>query len=223
MAGIIGATRDITERRRSQEQLQRLFAAVQQAGEMIMITEPDGTVLYVNPAFENTTGYPIDEVMGKTPAILKGGKHHEAFYEEMWSTIRRGGVWRGQFTNQKKNGSLFEEMATISPIKDESGQVVYYVMVGPDVTSDLMLQKQLNQAQKMEAIGTLAGGIAHDFNNLLQAILGYSDLLLMKKGPTDPDRKKLEVIQHAARDGWISYQGSLPSAVRANSRCGRST
>ena len=201
VAGIIGATRDITERRRSQEQLQRLFAAVQQAGEMIMITEPDGTVLYVNPAFENTTGYPIDEVIGKTAAILKGGKHHEAFYEEMWSTIRRGGVWRGQFTNQKKNGSLFEEMATISPIKDESGQVVYYVMVGRDVTSDLMLQKQLNQAQKMEAIGTLAGGIAHDFNNLLQAILGYSDLLLMKKGPTDPDRKKLEVIQHAARDG----------------------
>ena len=130
VAGIIGATRDITERRRSQEQLQRLFAAVQQAGEMIMITEPDGTVLYVNPAFENTTGYPIDEVIGKTAAILKGGKHHEAFYEEMWSTISRGGVWRGQFTNQKKNGSLFEEMATISPIKDESGQVVYYVMVG---------------------------------------------------------------------------------------------
>jgi PAS domain S-box-containing protein len=201
VAGIIGATRDITERRRSQEQLHRLFSAVQQAGETIMITEVDGTILYVNPAFENTTGYPVDEVMGKTPTILKSGKHNEAYYEEMWSAIRRGEVWRGRFTNEKKDGSLYEETATISPIKDESGQVVYYVMVGRDVTSDVMLQNQLNQAQKMEAIGTLAGGIAHDFNNLLQAILGYSDLLLMKKGHTDPDRKKLEVIQHAARDG----------------------
>jgi PAS domain S-box-containing protein len=201
VAGIIGATRDITERKHSQEQLHRLFSAVQQAGETIMITEVDGTLLYVNPAFENTTGFSVDEVMGKTATILKSGKHNEAYYEEMWSTIRRGEVWRGRFTSRKKDGSLFEETATISPIKDESGQVVYYVMVGRDVTSEMMLQEQLNQAQKMEAIGTLAGGIAHDFNNLLQAILGYSDLLLIKKGPTDPDRKKLEVIQHAARDG----------------------
>jgi PAS domain S-box-containing protein len=199
--GIIGATRDIDERRRSQEQLQRLSTAVQQAGETIMITELDGTVLYVNPAFENTTGYLCNDVIGKTAAILKSGTHNESFYQDMWSTMRRGEVWRGRFTNRKKDGSLYEATATISPIKDESGQVVNYVMVGRDVTSEMMLQKQLNQAQKMEAIGTLAGGIAHDVNNLLQAVLGYADLLLMKKGPGDPDRKKLEVIQHAARDG----------------------
>jgi PAS domain S-box-containing protein len=201
LAGIIGATRDITERRQSQEQLQRLSAAVQQAGETIMITEPDGTVLYVNPSFEKTTGYPLEEVEGKTPEILKSGEHDNAFYEDLWATIRRGEVWRGRFTNKKRDGSLFEEAATISPIKDESGQVAYYVMVSRDLTSEIVLQKQLNQAQKMEAIGTLAGGIAHDFNNLLQAILGYSDLLLMEKGPGDPDRKKLQVIQQSARDG----------------------
>lgn len=199
--GIIGATRDITERRKSQEELQRLSAAIQQAGEAIVITEPDGTILYANPAFENTTGYPLDQVMGKTAAILKSGKHNKDFYADMWFTLKRGEVWRGRFTNKKRDGALYEEAATISPIKDESGHVSYYVMVGRDISSEVMLQRQLNQAQKMEAIGTLAGGIAHDFNNLLQAILGYSDILLMKKSPGDPDRKKLEVIQHAARDG----------------------
>ncbi len=199
--GIIGATRDISERKRSEEQLKRLSTAVEHAGESILITGPDGTILYVNPAFETTTGYSIDDAMGKTADILKSGKHDKAFYEDMWSTIRQGRIWRGRFTNKKKDGTLYEETATISPIRDEAGRVVNYVMVGRDVTSEVLLQKQLMQAQKMEAVGTLAGGIAHDFNNLLQAILGYSDLLLMKKGPTDPDRKWLEVIQHAARDG----------------------
>ena len=217
-AGIIGATRDITERRRSQEQLQMLFAAIQQAGEAIMITEPDGTILYANPAFEKTTGYPLDQVMGRTAVILQSGKHNRDFYADMWSTIKRGEVWRGRFTNKKKDETLYEETATISPIKDGSGQVVYFVMVGRDITSEVMLQKQLNQAQKMEAIGTLAGGIAHDFNNLLQAILGYSDILLLKKAPGDPDRKKLEVIHQAARDGADLVARILTFSRKAESK-----
>ena len=114
---IIGATRDITERRRSQEQLQRLFAAIEQAGETIMITEPDGTILYVNPAFETTTGYQVQEVMGKPVAVLRSGKHNKALYEDMRAVIRRGEVWRGRFTSKKKDGSLYEETATISPSK----------------------------------------------------------------------------------------------------------
>ena len=201
ITGIIGATRDITARKRSQEELHRLFAAVEQAGESIMITDLGGKALYVNPAFEETSGYPIDEVLGRTPEILKSGKHNRAFYQDMWTTINRGEAWRGRYTNKKRDGSLYEEAATISPIKDEYGQVVNYVMVGRDVTSEILLQKQLSQAQKMEAIGTLAGGIAHDFNNILQAILGYSDLLLMKSKMGDADRNRLQVIRQAARDG----------------------
>ncbi len=218
LTGIIGATRDISERRQSQAQLQRLFAAVQQAGEMIMITEPDGTLLYVNPAFEKTTGYPIEEVLGKPAAILTRGTHNRAFFEDMWSTIKRGEMWRGRFSGKRKDGSLYQETATISPIKDESGRVIHYVMVGRDVTSEMMLQKQLHQAQKMEAIGTLAGGIAHDFNNLLQAILGYSDLLLMKKDSGDPDRPKLKIIQQAARDGSDLVSRILTSSRKGDSK-----
>jgi two-component system cell cycle sensor histidine kinase/response regulator CckA len=132
---------------------------------------------------------------------LKSGKHDGSFYREMWKTLLDGKVWRGRFTNRRKDGTLYEETATISPIRDESGRIANYVAVKRDVTGETMLQQQLLHAQKMEAVGTLAGGMAHDFNNILQAILGYSDLLLMKKGPADPDRKKLEVILQAARDG----------------------
>jgi PAS domain S-box-containing protein len=199
--GIIGAIRDVSERKRSEAELKRLFTAVEQAGESILITDPKGEILYANPAFESTTGYSVAEVIGKTANILNSGKQDEAVYEDMWSTIRRGQVWRGRFVNKKKDGSLYHETATISPMKDDAARVVNYVMVGRDVTSEIMLQKQLLQSQKMEAIGTLAGGIAHDFNNLLQAVLGCTDLLLMRRKADDPDRQKLEIIHHAAKDG----------------------
>lgn len=198
---VIGVTRDISEQRTSEEQLNRLFAAVEHAGESILILDAHGAILYANPAFEATTGYSVEEATGTVPDILRGGRQNSSLYEDIWSTIQVGKTWRGRFTNRKKDETAYEETATISPIKDEIGNAVNYVMVCRDLTSEVLLQKQLVQAQKMEAIGTLAGGIAHDFNNLLQAILGYSDLLLMNKGAGHPDKKKLEVIRHAARDG----------------------
>jgi two-component system cell cycle sensor histidine kinase/response regulator CckA len=193
--------RDISERKRAEDELLRLFAAVENAGETIVVTDSDGSIIYVNPTFEEITGYSRQEALGRSPRILKSGKHDRSFYRRMWETLVSGQVWRGRFTNRRKDGTLFEETATISPIMDTSGQIVNYVAVKRDVTNEVILQKQLLQAQKMEAVGTLAGGIAHDFNNLLQAILGYSDLLLMRKAPGDPERNKLEVIQQAARDG----------------------
>ena len=199
--GMVFTAMDITERQRSEQQLKRLGAAVESAGETIVVTDPAGSIIYVNPTFEEITGYSRQEAQGKNPRILKSGKHDQAFYREMWDTLLAGQVWRGRLTNKKKDGTLYEETATISPIKDKSGRTVNYVAVKRDVTGEAMLQKQLLHAQKMEAIGTLAGGIAHDFNNLLQAILGYTDLLLMRKDRGDPDRQKLEIIHRAARDG----------------------
>jgi two-component system, cell cycle sensor histidine kinase and response regulator CckA len=201
ITGVHGTARDITFRKEAEAERSRLVAAIEQAGDIIVITDSAANILYVNPAFESTTGFKREEIMGKNPNILGSGNQDKAFYAEMWQTLTTGEVWRGHFTNKKKNGTLYEETATISPIKDASGRIINYVAVKRDVTAELALEKQLLHSQKMEAIGTLAGGVAHDLNNLLQAVLGYSDLLLMKKDPSHPDRRKLEVIHQAALDG----------------------
>ncbi len=197
----VGVIVDITQRRKSDEARVRLATAVEQAAEAIVITDTRGTILYINPAFEQTTGYTREEALGNNPRILKSGLQDEKFYQRMWATISDGKVWSGRFINRKKDGELFEEDACISPVKDASGNIVNYVAVKRDVTREVTLQRQLLQAQKMEAIGTLAGGIAHDFNNLLQVTLGYSELLLGERTEEDPDHADLQKIFHAAQSG----------------------
>ena len=144
-----------------------------------MITDVQGTILYANPAFEKITGYSRQEALGQNPRILKSGKHDAAFYTEMWDTLAQGEVWHGHFINKRKDGTLYEEDASITPIRDGAGQIVNYVAVKRDVTREVQLEAQLRQAQKMEAVGQLAGGVAHDFNNMLAVIRGNAELLLM--------------------------------------------
>ncbi len=173
------AERALAERERIDEERTRLATAVDQASELIFITDTEGLIQYVNPSFEKVTGYTRAEVLGRKPSLLRSGKHDPAFYAGMWSTIARGAVWNGRIVNRKKDGTLYEEEATITPIRDHTGRIVSYVAVKRDVTREITLKKQLRQAQKMEAIGTLAGGIAHDFNNILAAIIGYTELVRM--------------------------------------------
>jgi two-component system, cell cycle sensor histidine kinase and response regulator CckA len=205
----VGVIVDITQRRRSDQIRNRLATAVEQASETIEITDTEGTIIYVNPAFERTTGYSRKEAMGNNPRMLKSGQHDDRFYKRMWDTITAGNVWTGHLVNRKKDGTLFEEEVTISPIKDKTEQIVNYVAVKRDVTKEIALQTQLLHAQKMEAIGTLAGGIAHDFNNLLQVTLGYSELLLQEKEPGDQEYADLQKIFQAARSGAELVQRML--------------
>jgi len=172
--------RDITDRKRAEAQEQMLSVAIEQAGEMIVITDPEGTIQYVNPAFARITGYHRDEVLGQNPRILKSGKQDEVFYRNLWETISSGKTWHGRMVNKCKNGTLYTEESTISPVRNASGTVINYVAVKRDMSEYLQLESQLRQAQKMEAIGTLAGGIAHDFNNILGAIIGMSELALLE-------------------------------------------
>jgi len=188
---------DISERRRAEQASKLLATAVEQGAEAIIITDLDGTIQYVSPSFEQITGYSREDAVGKTPAILKSGKHDDAFYREMWETLGRGEVWAGHFINRRKDGTLYRQNATISPVRDAAGAIVNYVCVARDVSRERELEEQLQQSQKMEAIGQLAGGIAHDFNNLLTAILGNSELLLNRVAADDPRRVDLEEIRQA--------------------------
>ncbi|MBF0509653.1 MAG: PAS domain S-box protein, partial [Deltaproteobacteria bacterium] len=190
---------DISEQKRSREELTRLATAVEQAAESIIITDKHGNIQYTNPAFQHITGYTNEEVMGRHSRILKSGNHDGNFYRDMWRTIAQGQVWRGHLTNQTKDGGIYETEASISPVKNAAGEVTNFVTVERDVTKEVRLEKQLFQAAKMEAMGTMAGGIAHDFNNILGSIYGYTEMALedAQAGKTNPDF--LEEILKAAK------------------------
>ena len=181
---------DITERRRAEESHTRLTTAIEQSAETTMITDPNSTILYVNPAFEKTSGYTREEAIGHNPRFLKSGKHDAEFYRQIWAVLGRGDVWSGRLINKKKDGTLYEEDASISPIRDAAGKVVNYVAVKRDVTHEAQLEAQLRQAQKMEAVGQLAGGVAHDFNNMLAVIRGNAELLLMNEAQHTPQTRE---------------------------------
>ena len=190
--------RDITERKRAEESNARLATAVEQASEAILITDVSGSIVYANPSFEKTSGYTREETIGKNPRILKSGKQDDEFYREMWAVLSQGNVWRGHLVNKRKDGALFEEDATISPVRDAAGRIVDYVAVKRDLSNEMRLEQQLFQAQKMEAVGRLAGGVAHDFNNLLGIITGYGEIVHKRMPKEDPLKAKMEQILKAA-------------------------
>jgi PAS domain S-box-containing protein len=190
---------DVTERKTAEEERERLMAAIEQAGEVVVITDADGTIQYVNPAFERVTGYGREEVLGRNPRILKSGAQDEAFYRELWQTIGSGRTWHGRMANKRKDGSLFTEDVTISPVCDAAGRIHNYVAVKHDITEHLRLTAQYQQAQKMESIGRLAGGVAHDYNNMLGVIIGYADLAMREVEPNTRLHDALQQILKAAR------------------------
>jgi PAS domain S-box-containing protein len=171
---------------RAEAEMARLVTAVEQAAETIVITDTRGTILYVNPAFERITGYTTEEALGQNPRLLKSGKQDTEFYRNMWAALMRGEVWHGRFVNKRKDGTLYEEDATISPVRDASGRVVNYIALKLDVTREARLEQQLRQAQKLEAIGQLAGGVAHDFNNILTGFM-MNLCLLQRAGRVEPE------------------------------------
>ncbi|MFQ5611598.1 MAG: PAS domain S-box protein [Anaerolineae bacterium] len=184
----------VLARARLDQERRRLTTVIEQSAESVIITDVGGTILYVNPAFERVTGYSRAEAVGQNPRILKSGKHDPAFYEELWVTLVAGRVWRGRFVNRKKDGTLYTEEATISPIREPGGGIINYVAIKRDVTREVELEEQYLQAQKMEPVGRLAGGIAHDFNNLLTAINGFARLLKHELPEDNPGQEMVDKI-----------------------------
>ncbi len=194
IAGIVSAFLDLTDKKRLERELSRLARVVEQSSDYIIITDTDGNIVYVNPAFTHITGYKKEEVIGKNPKILKSGRHTKEFYKEFWDTLIRGETWRGEFINRRKNGEEYYDYSVVFPIKDEYDNIISFAAIKRDITEDKFKERRLQQIQKMDTIGRLVGGIAHDFNNLLTVILGYSEFILKKVDKKDPVYKYAEKI-----------------------------
>ena len=189
---------DIVARKKTEEMLRKLSVAVEQNPVAVIITDVKGSIEYANPRFMEMTGYGLEELLGRTPRLLKSGETPREIYEELWRQINAGEKWRGEFHNRKKDGSLYWDRSTISPIRDAAGVITHFLAVKEDTTAEKKMEAQYLQAQKMEAIGRLAGGIAHDFNNMLSVILGYTEAAMLELSPDSRTYKDLEQVESAA-------------------------
>ena len=188
-----------SQHREPDETLRKLWRSVEQMADALIIMDRFGVMEYVNPAFEALTGYSRQGAIGQSFEILRSDQHADELYEEMWSTVRAGNVFRGIVINRKKNGEILIIEKALTPLRDGTGEITHFISTGRDITERRKLESDLQQAHKMDAIGRLAGGVAHDFNNLLLVISAYAELMLDSLGETDPLRRNVAEIMGASR------------------------
>ena len=169
--------RDVTKEKRKELDLLRFSNVIHNTINPIQISDANGTMVYVNPAFEKVTGYSNTELIGKNPNILNSRKHSKEFWSGVWKHIISGKVWIGRIENRRKDGSPFFTELVISPIVDSHGKIAGYLGAHRDITEQIILEQQLVRSQRMESIGTLAAGIAHEVGNPLTAISSLVQVL----------------------------------------------
>lgn len=167
-----------------------LLAAVEQFSEMVYITNSEGIIQYVNPAFETLTGFSRDECIGKDISSFRSRKHDSQFNINLRAIISSGKVWKGHAEFKKKDDSFCIIDLTISSVTDQNDIITNYVGVQRIVSNETKINQKMAQAQKLESLGTLAGGVAHDLNNMLFPILGNAELLILKSVGFDNDTKE---------------------------------
>ena len=191
-----GHFRDTSERRRRERDLRSYREAVEQAGHAIMITDTDGTIEYVNPRFEEVTGYSETEALGERPSILKSGEHGEAFYRNLWETITSGEVWQGELVNRRKDGERYYIDQTIAPITDGEGTIERFVAINADITERKRYESQLERER--DRLGEFAGTVAHDLRNPLMIASGHIGLA-RERQPRADISVKLDTAMTALR------------------------
>ena len=207
---------DISARKEAEWALRKASAAVEQSPAGILITDTRGTIEYVNTAFTSITGYAREEALGQNPRMLQSGAHDRAFYQDLWDTVLAGRTWVGQVQNRRRDGVLIWEETTISPLRNEAGEITHFVSSSLDITEALAaaeaqrrLEEQLVRTQKLESLGSLAGGVAHDMNNVLGAIMGLASLHQDALPEGSDLRRDMDTIVKACERGGTLVKGLL--------------
>ncbi len=198
VVGFTGVGEDITERKRAEEEVRKLYRAVEQSPSIVMLTDRYGRIEYVNPKFTEVTGYSPEEVLGKNPRILKSGETTEDEYGRLWHTVLAGKEWRGEFHNQRKNGELYWESASISALRGADGEITDIIAVKEDITQRKQLEmevearnRELARNQALTAMGRMASMIAHDLRNPLSSV--KMGLQILSKQVTDESRELSQI------------------------------
>ncbi|MBL9195562.1 MAG: PAS domain S-box protein [Opitutaceae bacterium] len=202
---MLGTTQDIHERFLAEQEIKKLNRALERGPIMVMITDLEGKIEYVNESFTETTGYTTADLLGKNPRVIKADEQPASVFHELWETLRRGHTWQGELLNRRKDGRLLRERATIGPLRDADGTTTHYVALKEEIVTakaadddQRRMEEQLSQVQKMETLGALAGGIAHDFNNILTAIIGHTELAAELAQPPHPAAECLQQVRQAS-------------------------
>ncbi|WP_141638855.1 ATP-binding protein [Anaerophaga thermohalophila] len=188
----VGVNENVLSYSKTEENIRKLLRAVEQSPVSIVITDTRGTVEYVNPAFSELTGFSRDEIIGKNPSILKSGLVPEGDYEELWSTIESGNIWRGEFINKRKDGEFYFEWAIIAPIVNPRGEITHYVGIKQDITEKKKFEQEIidarEKARESEILkAAFLQNMSHEIRTPMNAILGFSELAKM---PGTSDEKK---------------------------------
>ncbi|MEW6262500.1 MAG: response regulator [Thermodesulfobacteriota bacterium] len=202
-AGTIFLFRYEVTRRQAMRELRKLSQAVEQSPATVVITDTEGRITYTNPKFTETTGYTAAEALGQKPSLLKSGKQPPELYERLWRTIASGGEWRGELQNKRKDGELYWEFASMSPIKDEEGRITHFLAVKEDITerkrAEIELRKAIEAAEAANrAKGEFLANMSHEIRTPMNGIIGLTDLLI-EADPTPRQREYLVFIQKSAR------------------------
>ncbi|MBB1125181.1 PAS domain S-box protein [Thiospirillum jenense] len=197
---IEGVAIDVTRQKLQEAQLRTLVRAVEQASASIVVSDHVGNIIYINPYFTQITGYYKEEIIGKNPRILKSGEHNQEFYQTMWATLSSGQTWRGEIVNRKKDGSLFWESTSISPILDTNGAVVNYVSVKEDISDRKSLDRLKEDVERI---------MRHDLKTPLNAIIGFPQVLEFDDNLTDEQREILALIKESGQKMLDMIDASL--------------
>lgn len=195
---------DITERKRAQNKIKQLSQAVEQSPVAIEITDTTGIIEYVNSKFIETTGYSYEEIIGNNPRMLKSGYTTDKEYQQLWKTITSGNEWFGEFYNKKKNGTLYWESASISPITNEHGKTTHYIAIKEDITERKNIEKELIKAkEKAEESDRLKlaflANMSHEIRTPMNGILGFTELLKAKNLSGDIRQDYINIIEKSGK------------------------